>query len=92
MTRPSRVGLVHVALALFAIAIVVKAARIQLGERARWAARAERQQSTERVVPAPRGDILDAEGNTLAQSRQSVKLDVAPPEVRVRAALRTALL
>lgn len=92
MTRPSRVGLVHVALALFAIAIVVKAARIQLGERARWTARAERQQSTERVVPAPRGDILDAEGNTLAQSRQTVKLDVAPPEVRDRAALRSALL
>jgi cell division protein FtsI (penicillin-binding protein 3) len=92
MTRPSRVGLVHVALALFAIAIVVKSARIQLGQRARWAARAERQQSTERIVPAPRGDILDAEGNTLAQSRETVKLDVAPTEVRDRAALRTALL
>jgi cell division protein FtsI (penicillin-binding protein 3) len=92
MTRPSRVGLVHVALALFAIAIVVKSARIQLGQRARWAARAERQQSTERVVPAPRGEILDADGNTLAQSRETVKLDVAPPEVRDRAALREALL
>ena len=92
MTRPSRVGLVHVALALFAIAIVVKSARIQLGQRARWAARAERQQSTERIVPAPRGDILDADGHTLAQSRETVKLDVAPPEVRDRAALRTALL
>jgi cell division protein FtsI (penicillin-binding protein 3) len=92
MTRPSRVGLVHVALALFAIAIVVKSARIQLGQRARWAARAERQLSTERIVPAPRGDILDAGGNTLAQSRETVKLDVAPPEVRDRAALRTALL
>lgn len=92
MTRPSRVGLVHVTLALFAIAIVVKAAHIQLGQRARWTARAERQQGTERVVPAPRGDILDADGNTLAQSRETVKLDVAPPEVRDRAALRSALL
>ena len=91
MTRPSRVGLVHLALALFAIAIVVKAARIQLGQRARWAARAERQQSSERVVPAARGDILDAEGSTLAQSRQTVKLEVAPPEVRDRAALRSPL-
>jgi len=92
MTRPSRVGLVHVMLALFAIAIVVKAAHIQLGQRARWVARAERQQSTERIVPAPRGDILDADGQMLAQSRETVKLDVAPPEVRDRAALRTALL
>jgi cell division protein FtsI (penicillin-binding protein 3) len=79
-------------LALFAIAIVVKAAHIQLGQRARWVARAERQQSTERTVPAPRGDILDADGQMLAQSRETVKLDVAPPEVRDRAALRTALL
>jgi cell division protein FtsI (penicillin-binding protein 3) len=79
-------------LALFAIAIVVKAAHIQLGQRARWVARAERQQSTERIVPASRGDILDADGQMLAQSRETVKLDVAPPEVRDRAALRTALL
>jgi len=50
------------ALAMFALAIVVKSARIQLGQRARWAARAERQQSSERVLPAPRGDILDATG------------------------------
>jgi cell division protein FtsI (penicillin-binding protein 3) len=92
MTRPSRVGLVHLTLALFAIAIVVKAARIQLGQQARWAARAERQQSTERVVPAPRGDILDSEGETLAQSRETVKLDVAPPEVKDRRALSAALL
>jgi len=79
-------------LALFALAIVGKAAQVQLGQRARWAARAERQQGAERVVPAPRGEILDAEGHTLAQSRETVKLDVAPPEVRNRAALRAALL
>ena len=92
MSRPSRVGLVHLTLALFAIGIVVKSARIQLGQQARWAARAERQQSTERTVPAPRGDILDADGETLAQSRETVKLDVAPPEVKDRRALRAALL
>ncbi|MFI5255736.1 MAG: penicillin-binding transpeptidase domain-containing protein [Gemmatimonadales bacterium] len=92
MTRPNRVGLVHLGLALFAIAIVGKAARIQLGQQARWAARAERQQSTERTVPAPRGDILDAEGAMLAQSRETVRLDVAPPEVKDPASLRMALL
>lgn len=92
MTRLRRVGLVHLALAFFALAIVGKAASIQLGQRARWTARAERQQGAERVVPAPRGEILDAEGQTLAQSRETVKLDVAPPEVRDRVALRAALL
>jgi cell division protein FtsI (penicillin-binding protein 3) len=92
MTRPNRVGLVHLGLALFVLALVVKTARVQLLQGRRWAASAVRQQSTERVIPAPRGDILDAAGSTLAQSRETVKLDVAPPEVKNRAALRAALL
>ncbi len=92
MTGPSRVGLVHVGLALFALAIVGKAARIQLWQGRTWAASAARQQSTKRVIPAPRGDILDAAGETLAQSRETVKLDVAPPEVKNRAALRRELV
>src|SRR6476620_11678509 len=91
MTRPSRVGIIHLGLALFAIALVVKAARVQVWERRSWTASAIRQQSTERVVPAPRGEILDAAGETLAQSRETVKLDVAPQEVKNRRALREAL-
>jgi cell division protein FtsI (penicillin-binding protein 3) len=92
MTRPSRVGLIHLGLALFALAIVVKTARVQLLQGRTWAASAVRQQSTARVIPAPRGDILDAAGEMLAQSRETVKLDVAPTEVKDRAGLRAALL
>lgn len=92
MTRPSRVGLVHIGLAIFAIAIVVRTARVQLWQGSAWAASAQRQQSTERVIPAPRGDILDAAGATIAQSRETVKLDVAPQEVKNRAVLRAALV
>ncbi|HEY2067711.1 MAG TPA: penicillin-binding transpeptidase domain-containing protein [Gemmatimonadaceae bacterium] len=92
MSRPSRVGLIHLSLAIFAIAIVVKAARVQLLQGRRWSASAARQQSTERVIPAPRGDILDVLGETMAQSRETVKLEVAPPEVKNRFALKTALL
>jgi cell division protein FtsI (penicillin-binding protein 3) len=92
MTRPSRVGLIHLGLALFAIAIIVKAARVQVWERRSWTASAIRQQSTERVVPAPRGEILDAAGETLAQSRETVRLDVAPQEVKNRGALRGLML
>ncbi len=91
MKGPSRVGLVHLGLALFALAIVGKAARVQLLQGRTWAASALRQQSTDRVIPAPRGDILDAAGETLAQSRETVKLDIAPPEVKSRQALRQAL-
>lgn len=92
MKGPSRIGLIHLTLAVFALAIVGKAARVQLWERRTWAASAVRQQSTERVTPAPRGEILDADGQTLAQSRETVKLDVAPQEVKNRAKLRGVML
>ena len=92
MAGPSRVGVIHLSLALFAAAVIGKAARVQLVQGRTWAASALRQQSTERTIPAPRGDILDATGETMAQSRETVKLDVAPPEVRDRAKLHAALL
>jgi cell division protein FtsI (penicillin-binding protein 3) len=92
MPRPSRVGLIHLSLAIFAIALVVKEARVQLLQGRRWSASAARQQSTERVIPAPRGDILDVLGETMAQSHETVKLEVAPPEVKNRFALKGALL
>jgi cell division protein FtsI (penicillin-binding protein 3) len=91
MKGPSRVGLVHLGLAVFALAVVVKSAKVQLWQGRTWAASAQRQQSTERVIPAPRGDVLDASGETLAQSLETVKLDVAPREVKDRRALREAL-
>ena len=92
MSGPSRVGVIHLGLALFAIAVIGKAARVQLVQGRRWAASALRQQSTERTIPAPRGEILDATGETMAQSRETVKLDVAPSEVRDRARLHGELL
>jgi cell division protein FtsI (penicillin-binding protein 3) len=92
MTRPSRVGLIHLGLAAFAIAIVVKSARVQLWQRRTWTASAIRQQSTERVIPAPRGEILDVVGETMAQSRETVKLDIAPQEVKNRGQLRGVML
>ena len=91
MKSPSRVGLVHLGLALCAVAVVGKTAKVQLWQGRGWAASAVRQQSTERVIPAPRGDILDGTGETLAQSRETVQLDVAPQEVKNRRALREAL-
>ncbi len=92
MTRPSRVGVVHLVLAMFVLALLVRTAKVQLWQGRTWAASAQRQQSTERAVPAPRGEILDAVGATLAQSRETVKLDVAPAEVRDLRRLRAALM
>lgn len=91
MTRPSRVGIIHLVLALFVVALLVKTARVQLLQGRQWAASALRQQSSARAIPAPRGEILDARGATLAQSRETVKLEIAPTEVRDLRKLRAAL-
>ena len=91
MIRSRRIGLVHLVLALFALALLGKAAHVQLAQRERWAARAQRQQVAERPLPAPRGDILDASGAVLAQSRAVVRLAIAPREVRDRARLARLL-
>jgi cell division protein FtsI (penicillin-binding protein 3) len=91
MRRGSRIGLLHAALALFAVALLAKAAHVQLWQQRRWAGRAARQQIAVRPVPAPRGEILDASGEVLVRSRDVVRLEVAPREVRDRVALRRRL-
>jgi cell division protein FtsI (penicillin-binding protein 3) len=92
MIRTSRIGLAHLMLALFAAAIVFRSAQIQLVNGAKWRARAERQQSRDRTVPAPRGEILDATKHVLAESREMVRLEIAPREVTQPARLRRALI
>ena len=88
----NRIGIVHGALVLFALLLVGKAAKVQLLEREEWARRAERQQVAADSLPAPRGAIVDATGEVLAESRELVTLAVAPREVRDLRALRRALV
>jgi cell division protein FtsI (penicillin-binding protein 3) len=92
MIHSRRIGFAHSALAIFAVAILVRAARVQLIQGGAWRVRAERQQTREREVPAPRGEILDATRRVLAQSRETVRLEITPREVRAPAQLRRALL
>jgi cell division protein FtsI (penicillin-binding protein 3) len=87
----NRIGIVHAALVLFALLLVGRAGKVQLLERDAWARRAERQQVAADSLPAPRGAILDATGEVLAESRELVTLSVAPREVRDLRALRRAL-
>ena len=91
MIRSSRIGLAHATLAVFAVAILVQAARVQLVQGKGWRARAERQQVVARTVPAPRGEIFDATHRVLAQSREMVRLEIAPREVNEPKKLRLAL-
>lgn len=89
--RVSRLAIVHGALALFAAALVGKAAQVQLWQGAMWEARAARQHYRAAPLLAPRGDILDATGATIVESRELVQVRVAPREVRDRKALGKAL-
>ena len=91
MRRVSRLGAVNISLLAFALALLGRAAWVQLWQGNAWAARAERQHFTDAAVPAPRGDVLDATGQRLAESRERVRLAVAPREVRDPSALRRAL-
>jgi cell division protein FtsI (penicillin-binding protein 3) len=83
---------VHGALVLFVVAIVGKAAQVQLLQADRWRAGAARQQVADASLPAPRGDVTDATGRVLVESRELVRLRVAPGEVRDLPALRRRLL
>lgn len=91
MFRPSRSTLVHLSLLLFAIALVGRAAKVQLLEHARWAASAQRQHFATAELPAPRGNIYDVRGVPLAMSREMVRLSIAPRELRDPRATATAL-
>lgn len=92
MIRSRRIGIVHASLALLMLAVLGKAAHVQLVQGSAWADLARRQHFTDKDVPAPRGLILDASGRTLAMSRDLVRLELAPAEVREPRKLRSALL
>jgi cell division protein FtsI (penicillin-binding protein 3) len=79
-----RPRIIHGALVLFALAVVGRAAKVQLLDGARWTARARDQQVTASPLPAPRGAIRDARGDVLVESREMVRLRVAPREVKNR--------
>jgi len=82
MLRPSRLALLHTLLVLFAVALVGRAAQVQLWQRGTWRARAEAQHFKDVALTAPRGDIFDERGVPLARTRAAVRLSVAPRELK----------
>lgn len=94
MNRNHRIGIVHAALALLMLAVLGKATHVQLVQGREWADVAKRQHFTAKAIPAARGTITDASGNILATSRELVRLEIAPREVRSSEArrLRKALV
>jgi cell division protein FtsI (penicillin-binding protein 3) len=79
---PSRVAIVHGFLVLFSFALIARAAQVQVVEGKEWVSRGKRQHFMASAAAAPRGEILDASGNTLVESRELTRVAVALPEVR----------
>ena len=91
MLRPTRFRVVHGALVFFALALVGRAAWVQLWDGERWTRLAEGQHYARTSVPAPRGEILDVAGVPLARSEVRVHLNIVPPNVRERRRLQRDL-
>lgn len=91
MLRASRVGVVHVALGVFAIALIARAAVVQLWHGKQWAETARREHLAPMPIMASRGTIVDATGAPLVESRELVRLGIAPRDVRDRRGLVRAL-
>ncbi|HWP02441.1 MAG TPA: penicillin-binding transpeptidase domain-containing protein [Gemmatimonadaceae bacterium] len=87
----SRLALVEWCLAAFAVAVVLRAALLQLVQHSTWERLAQRQQFAASALPAPRGAIVDMEGVPLAESQVLVRLAVVPNEVRDRRRLQAVL-
>ena len=81
----------HATLGIFALLLVGQAARVQLIQGEVWAERARRQQFRTGEMVAPRGKILDASGNVLAESRELIRINIAPHEVKDSKALGAQL-
>src|SRR5271156_5763472 len=91
MLRTDRVGLLHLSLLAFALALVGRAAQVQLVERRKWVALAEQEHFVTAPNTPPRGPILDVTESVVAESREVVHFSVAPAQVRDPAALARAL-
>ena len=87
MKAPGRLTIVHGVLVVFALALIAKAGYEQLFRSDYWSKIGQRQHYVSSGLPAPRGQILDATGRPLVESREMVRISVAPRQVRNRAAL-----
>ena len=82
---PSRITLIGAGFVAAALAVVARAAYVQLHQGAYWRQRAAEQQTTTVSLPAPRGTIYDRNGVPLASSQETYGVGVAPRQVRDRA-------
>jgi cell division protein FtsI (penicillin-binding protein 3) len=82
MTRPqARIAVIQFCFGLGVLAILGRAAQLQLFQGGDWARQAERQRTEEAVLPARRGALHDRNGVPLAVSHEYYHVGVAPNEL-----------
>lgn len=64
-----------------ALLICVRAGQVQVVQGAEWSALAEAQHTTDKVVAAARGSVMDRDGAHLAVTRETYRVSVAPREL-----------
>lgn len=83
----ARLGLLQAALTLGLVAVVLRAAQVQLLQGGSYAAEAARSRTEVRAIPARRGTLYDRNGEALAVTQEAYRVGIAPNEVTERAAL-----
>ena len=82
MARPqARIAAIQFGFALGVIAILARAAQLQLMQGGRWAEQAQRQRTERAILPARRGALYDRNGVPLAVSQEFYHVGVAPNEL-----------
>ena len=92
MAKPTvRTGFIQFCLALGMLAILARAAQLQLVQGDEFAERAARQRTSTVVMPARRGTIYDRSGEPLVVSQEQYHISIAPEQVRDRSATARAV-
>lgn len=76
---------------VLAVVMLARATEVQVVERLAWRQDALGQHQMSRVVPAPRGRVLDRNGSELAVSHWRAAVGIAPREIQDRDAVVAAL-
>ena len=82
MAKPTaRIGAIQFAFAVGILAILTRAAQLQIVEAERWEQEAARQRTEKVVLPARRGALYDRNGVPLAITQEFYHVGVAPNEL-----------
>jgi cell division protein FtsI (penicillin-binding protein 3) len=82
MAKPTaRIAVVQLGFVIAVLAILARAAQLQLFQGERWAEQAARQRTERAVLPAKRGGLYDRNGVPLALSQEFYHVGVAPNEL-----------